>query len=186
MNLTNLTLSAVNKKAIALALAAVVLVGGAAAFVVAKHVSARDRMAELEPRYARLAGIESSAAALDAALSQRRSLLTRHAYLSSQDVAKAGSDAQQRAREIFTKAGLEVSSTQVLPAKAVDGFDRIPIMLRMDGDLSALQSALVVLPGQAPSLFLEVFNVQNAVLPKADGPARLSMQVNLFVLRVRQ
>jgi general secretion pathway protein M len=175
-----------NQKAVALALAAVVLIGGAAAFVVSKHVWASERLAEVEPRYARLIGIEASAPALDAALAQRRALLTRHAYLSSQDVAQAGSDAQQRAREIFSKAGLEVSSTQILPAKAVDGFDRIPIMLRMDGDLSALQSALVVLPGQSPSLFVEVFNVQGTSVPKSDAPPRLSMQVNLFVLRVRQ
>ena len=37
-------------------------------------------------RYARLIGIEASAAALDTALAERRALLTRHAYLSSQDV----------------------------------------------------------------------------------------------------
>jgi len=175
-----------DRKVIALALAGVVLVGGAAAYVATIHVKAADQLAQLEPRYARLTGIEGSAAALDTALSQRRALLTRNAYPSSQDVAKAGSDAQQRAREIFTKAGLEVSSTQILPAKAVDGFDRIPVMLRMDGDLSALQSALVVLPSQAPSLFVEFFNVQNTGVPKADGPQRLSIQVNLFVLKVRQ
>lgn len=181
-----LALSALNQKAIGLSLAAVLLVGGTAAYVVSKHIWARDRLAQLEPRYARLIGIEASAAALDTALTERRALLTRHSYLSAQDVAKAGSDAQQRAREIFTKAGLEVSSTQVLPAKTVDGFDRIPVVLRMDGDLSALQSALVILPSQAPSLFVESFNVQGTSMPRADGPPRLSVQVNLFVLRVRQ
>jgi general secretion pathway protein M len=179
-------LSALSRKAVVLALAAVVLAAGAAAYVASKHAWARDRLAELEPRYARLVGIEASASALDAALAERRGLLTRHAYLSSLDVARAGSDAQQRAREIFTKAGLEVASTQVLPAKAVDGYDRIPVVLRMDGDLAALQSALVVLPGQAPSLFMENFIVQTTGMPKPDAPQRLSLQVNLFVLRVRQ
>jgi general secretion pathway protein M len=181
-----MAVSTMNRKAIAWALAAVVLIGGTAAYVISKHLWASERLAELEPRYARLIGIESSAPALDAALAQRRSLLARHAYLSSQDVAKAGSDAQQRAREIFAKAGLEVSSTQVLPAKTVDGFDRIPVVLRLEGDLSALQSALVVLPSSAPTLFVEVFNVQSTGLPKADAAPRLPIQVNLFVLRVRQ
>jgi general secretion pathway protein M len=175
-----------SRKAVAVALAAVVLLGGAAAYVVSKHTWASERLAELEPRYARLAGIEASAPALDPALRERRALLERHAYLSSQDVAKAGSDAQQRARDIFAKAGLEVSSTQVLPAKTVDGFDRIPVVLRLEGELPALQSALVVLPSSAPSLFVEVFNVQGTSLPRGDAPPRLTMQVNLFVLRVRQ
>jgi general secretion pathway protein M len=172
---------------IALVVGAVVFLGGLATFVVAKHVWAQDQLAQLEPRYARLIGIEASAGAIDAALTERRALLARRAYLSSVDVARAGSDAQQRAREIFTKAGLEVSSTQILPAKAVEGFDRIPVVLRLEGDLSALQSALVVIPAQTPTLFFEGFNVQATGGPlKVDVPQRLAMQVNLVVLRVRQ
>lgn len=182
----NMTLSDLWRNTVLLALAAVVLVATAAAFVVSKHVWARDRLAQAEPRYARLIGMEASASALDAALTERKSLLERHAYPASQDVARAGSDAQQRAREIFAKAGMDVSSTQVLPAKSVDGFDRIPLVMRMDGDLQALQSALVVLPGQAPSLFFEGFNVQNTGMPRADAAQRLSVQANLFVLRVRK
>ncbi|MEO5669482.1 MAG: type II secretion system protein GspM [Ramlibacter sp.] len=174
------------RSSIALTLAGVVLVAGAAAFVASKHLWASDRLAEVEPRYARLIGIESSAPALDLALSERKILLERHTYPAVYDVARAGSDAQQRAREIFTKAGLEVSSTQVLPAKAVEGFDRIPVVLRMDGDLLALQSALVVLPSQAPSLFVEGFNVQNTGMPRPDAPQRLTVQANLFVLKVRK
>ena len=174
------------RRAIGLTLVSVVLIGAVAAYAVSKHVWAQGQLAELEPRYARLIGLEASAAAVDAALTQRRALLARHAYLASDDVARAGSDAQQRAREAFSKAGLQVSSTQVLPAKAVEGFDRIPVVLRLEGDLTALQSALVVLPGQAPTLFMDAFNVQNTGMPRPEGAQRLSIQVNLFVLRVRQ
>lgn len=179
-------MSAASRSAIALALGALVFIGGATAYVVSKHVWARDRLAELEPRYARLIGLEASAPALDTALAERRSFLARHAYLSSQDIAQAGSDALQRARDTFAQAGLAVSSTQILPAKEAAGFDRIPLVLRMDGELAALQSALVVLPSQAPSLFVEGFSVQTAGMPKADAPQRLSLQVNLFVLRTRK
>lgn len=182
-----MTVPLATRHLIALVLGAVVLIAGFATYVVTKHVWAQEQLAQLEPRYARLIGIEASGGAMDAALTERRVLLARHAYLSSQDVAKAGSDAQQRAREIFTKAGLDVSSTQVLPAKTVEGFDRIPVVLRVEGDLSALQSALVVIPAQTPSLFIEGFNVQTMGMPaKNDAPQRLAMQVNLFVLRVRQ
>lgn len=174
------------RRAIGLTLVSVVLIGAVVAYGVSKHVWAQGQLAQLEPRYARLIGLEASAAAVDAALTQRRALLARQAYLVSDDVARAGSDAQQRAREAFSKAGLEVSSTQVLPAKAVEGFDRIPVVLRLEGELPALQSALVVLPGQSPTLFMDGFNVQTAGVPSKDGTQRLSIQVNLFVLRVRQ
>ena len=179
------TLPVRTRNAIVLAAAVALLLVATVAFLFSKHFWARERLAELEPRYARLIGIESSAPALDKALIERRALLGRHAYPASQDVARAGSEAQQRARELFTKAGLEVSSTQVLPAKAVDGFDRIPVVIRVDGDLAALQGALVVLPAQSPSLFVEALNVQNTNLPKADVAQRLSVQINLFVLRAR-
>jgi general secretion pathway protein M len=161
------------------------LAGGALAYVAAKHRWAQAALAEIEPRYARLLGLQASAGDLDRALGERRTLLGRQAYLSSQDLAVASSDAQQRARELFTKAGLQVASTQILPPKPVEGFDRIPVVLRLEGDLAALQAALVALPAQAPTLFVEGFNVQSVGMPVPDAPYRLNIQVNLFVLRVR-
>lgn len=182
----NLRMTATHRIAIALGLGVLVFVSGATAYVVSRHVWARDRLAELEPRYARLVGLGESGPAIDAALAERRVFLTRHTYPAGQDVAQAGSDALQRARETFSRAGLDVSSTQVLPPKEADGFDRIPVVLRMEGDLAALQGALVVLPIQAPSLFIESFNVQTVGMPKADGPQRLAVQANLFILRARK
>jgi general secretion pathway protein M len=180
----NATLPVSRRMAIGVA-AAFVLIAGGVVFLASRHASVTEQLAQLEPRYARLTGIESSSVALEAALAQRRTLLARHAYAAGLDVARSGSDAQQRAREIFTKAGLEVSSTQVLAAKAVEGFDRIPVVIRVEGDLPALQSALVVLPAQAPTLFMEGLNIQTAGTPKPDGAHRLAVQVNLFVLRAR-
>ena len=175
-----------SRSAIALAVGVLVFIGGATAYVVSTHVWARDRLAELEPRYARLVGLGQSGVALDAALAERQAFLVRHAYPVSQDVARAGSDALQKARETLSRAGLEVSSTQILPAKEVEGFDRIALLLRLEGDLSALQGALVVLPGLTPSLYVESFVVQTVAGTRPDGQQRLSLQANLFVLRSRK
>ena len=180
------TMAPAQVSAVALVLGLVVFVGGISAFVVSRHLWAQDRLAEVEPRYARLVGLGESGPALDTALAERRAFLTRHSYPASQDVARAGSDALQRARETLSRAGLDVSITQVLPAKEIDGFDRIPLMLRLEGELPALQSALTVLPTLSPSLFFESFNVQTVGMPRADGPQRLTLQANLFVLRNRK
>jgi general secretion pathway protein M len=177
--------AAISRNTLLVALGAAAVVAAAAFYLFDKHKWAASTLASIEPRYARLLGLQSSAADLDKALTDRRAILARHAYLSTQDVAQAGSDAQQRVREIFGKAGLDVASTQVLPAKAADGFDRIPLVLRLEGDLAALQAALTVLPNQSPTLFAEGFNVQTSGIPRPDAPPRLSMQVNLFVLRMR-
>lgn len=155
------------------------------AYVATRYQWAQATLAQVEPRYARVAGLEMSAVELDRALLESRAALARQTYPSAQDVAVAGSDAQQRARELFTKAGLQVSSTQLLAAKTADGFDRIPIVLRLEGDLPALQAALAALSGQTPSLFLEGFNVQTIGMPRPEVLSRLNIQVNLFVLRVR-
>lgn len=181
-----LHIPAAQRSAIALVLGILVFVAGLGTYVVSRHVWAQGRLAEVEPRYARLVGLGQSAAAIDAALAERRAFLTRHAYPASQDVARAGSDALQKARETLSRAGLDVSTTQVLAAKEVEGFDRIPLMLRLEGELPALQSALVVLPTLSPSLFFESFSVQTMGMPRADGPQRLSLQANLFVLRSRK
>lgn len=178
-------LTAAGRRLVFAAFFVALLAGATVSYVVAKHRWAEAALAELEPRHARLLGLQASAGDLDRALAERRAALGRQAYLSSQDVAVASSDAQQRAREAFTKAGLQVSSTQILPPKQVEGFDRIPLVLRLEGDLAALQGALVSLPAQTPALFVDGFNVQSMGMPVADAPNRLNIQVNLFVLRVR-
>jgi len=177
--------SGVSRNLILFTFVVALLAGGVLAYVVAKHRWAQAALAEIEPRHARLLGLQASAGDLDRALTERRAALARQAYLASQDLAVASSDAQQRAREVFTKAGLQVASTQILPPKPVEGFDRIPLVLRLEGDLAALQAALVTLPTQTPALFVDGFNVQTTGMPIPDAPQRLNIQVNLFVLRVR-
>ena len=168
-----------------LAFVLALVAGASVSYVVAKHRWAQNALAELEPRYARLLGLRASGAELDRALAERRAVLASHAYLASQDLSVASSDAQQRARELFTNAGLQVASIQILPPKPVEGFDRIPVVLRLEGDLASLQAALLKLPVQTPALFVDGFNVQSMGMPVADAPYRLNIQVNLFVLRVR-
>ena len=154
-------------------------------WAIAVHQGAVAGLERVEPRQARLVGLEASAAELDRALAGRRTLLDRYAYPASFDTARAGSDAQQRARDLFTRAGLQVASTQVLPAKPLDGFERIPLVLRMDGDFSALHGALVVLGSQSPALTMEALSAQTVLTGKPDAPARVSVQATLYVLRVR-
>lgn len=165
---------------------AVALLAALGAVVWQKHSWAQDRLAEVEPRYARLAGLEANRAELDVTLAATQASLARSVYGPGQDASRAGNDAQQRARDVFTKAGLDVVSTQVLPIdKQEERFDRIPIVVRLEGDVVALQSAMTVLPTLTPFLFVEGMSVQAMGAVKPDAPQRLSAQFNLFVLRQR-
>jgi general secretion pathway protein M len=152
-------------------------------YVIQKHRWAQDRLQELEPRYARMLGMEKHADDLEKARNQARSTLAQYTYPASRDVSQAGNDAQQRVRNIFSAAGLEIVSSQVMPAKTEKSFDRIPLAVRTEGELLALQTALVGLTGQSPAILVDGVAVQTIGAVKADKPQRLGVQFNLSVLR---
>ena len=154
-------------------------------FVFDNYRTAQNRAAELEPRYARLQGMRANRQELDETDTKATALLARFAYPSTLEVTQAGNDAQQRLRTIFAGAGLEVASSQVLPAKTEKEFDRIPLSVRVDGELLGLQSALVVLSSQTPAVMVEALTVQAIGAVRADKPQRLSSQFSFYVLRVR-
>lgn len=157
----------------------------AAARVWSVYEAAREQLETLEPRHARMVGLGADRERLQAALAQANEALGRHAYPSGRDVSQAGNDAQQRVREIFSKAGLDVVSIQLLPAKTAAPFDRIPVSLRIEGEMTALQTALAVLPTVSPTLFVDGLSLQGASGLRPAGPARVVAQLELFVLRSR-
>lgn len=149
------------------------------------HRADEERLQTIEPRFARLAGLALDKGELAAALTTTRGAVARHIYPGNRDASQAGNDAQQRARDVFSRAGLEVLSSQVLPSKAVKQFDRIPITVRVEGEYMVLQTAMAALPSLSPTLFVEGFNVQNVTVGKPDAVPRLVVQLDLFVLRAR-
>lgn len=157
-------------------------------YVAQRHMAAQERLAQLEPRYARLLGLEAQKADIDAALNSATQARAQYVYPASQDANQTGNVAQQKVRDIFSAAGLQVSSSQVLPAKEEKGFDRIPLNVRAEGDMLAMQSALAVLNGQLPIIVINELEVQvlgafGSLDPKIVP--RLSITFGLSVLRER-
>lgn len=170
---------------LSLAVAFMVLVGLAAFYVQGIHRADEERLETIEPRYARLAGLATDKGQLAAALAATRSSVSRHLYPASREVSQAGNDAQQRARDVFSSAGLEVLSSQVLAVKPGKQFDRIPITVRVEGEYLTFQTALAAMPSLSPTLFVDGFNIQSVPGAKPDAPLRLVVQLELFVLRAR-
>lgn len=150
-----------------------------------KHQTAVQRMAEMEPRHARLQGLQGSAKALEQAQAAAQATVAQYIYPSDTDANQVGNAAQQRVRNLFTAAGLQIVSSQVLPAKAEKNYDRVPLAVRAEGDLLALQGALVGLSGQMPAIVVRGMNIQTIGSVRADAPQRLAVQFDLFVLRGR-
>lgn len=157
-------------------------------YVASKHVWAQARLAELEPRYARLLGIRQQNQELQAAYQKAMQAKNTYVYPAVKDDTQTGNQAQQKARELFTAAGLQIVSSQVMPAKDDRGFDRIALVVRAEGELLALQSALAVLGQQQPAMVLSELNVQvhgGLVSLNPKSAPRLTVVFTLSVLRER-
>lgn len=150
-----------------------------------KHQWATSQLAQLEPRYARLLGLQKSQDALAQASAASKSQLARYAYPASQDPLQAGNDAQQRIRALFADSKLDIGSIQVLPPKTQDAFDRIGVSLRVEGDLAGLQNALTLLEAQSPTVWVDSVTIQTIGPVKPKFSPRLAAQLSFSVLRSR-
>lgn len=150
-----------------------------------KHVWAQQQLAQLEPRYARLLGLQASKDSLVRLEAETKAQLARRVYPATQDTAQAGNDAQQRIRTLFADSKLDIGSIQVLPPKEQKSFDRIGVVLRVEGDLVGMQNAMALLEAQSPTVWVEAVAVQTIGAVKPKSVQRLGGQFTLFVLRSR-
>ena len=157
-------------------------------YVMGKHVRAQEMLAQLEPRHARLLGLESQRADLETVRQRAAALREQYVYPATGDEAQTGNQVQQKVRDTLTSAGLQVISSQVLPAKEEKGFDRIRMVVNTEGEILGVQSALAVLSSQQPVIIIDELNV-NVVGALANNspklPSRLSAHFSLSVLRER-
>ena len=170
----------------ALTLVALLLpLAGAAAYVWIHHQRIQGHLADLEPHYARLAGLVEHEAEIKAKNIQAKEQLARLAYPAGQDVTQTGNDAQQRIRSLFADSKLDIISIQVLPPKKEDTkFDRIAVNLRVEGDLAGIQNALAKLSAVSPAVVIDTLSLQTIGAARPASIQRLGGQVNLYVLRV--
>ncbi len=154
-------------------------------WVVQKHLWAESELEALAPRHARLLGLMSSADPMKNALVSTKATLLLKAYPADQDSAQAGNAAQQKIRTLFADSKLDVISIQVLPVTELKFFDRIGIVVRVEGELIGLHNAMTALDAQNPVVWFDSLNMQTVGLVKPKSAQRLSAQFSLFVLRSR-
>lgn len=158
--------------------------GWAGWLVWSKHQYAVERLADIEPRHARLTGILQREAEFTAEVAEVQQRLNELVYAPTMESQAAGTDAQQRVRQLFTSAGLNLVSSQMLEPKVEGAFDRIPMTVRLDGDLVALQAALNGLDTLRPVIWIDNMSVQTGAMARDQAP-RLNIAFNLSVLRGR-
>lgn len=165
-------------------IACVLLVcAGAGVYVYKKHQWVQNHLAEfIGPRYARLAGLKAGGDALSAAAARANELEALYVYEGGQDANQMGNEVQQRVRSLLTAAGMSILSSQVLPAKAESGLERISLSVRAEGDIASLHSALIGMAEHRPAVIIDQINIQSQDMPDR-GVQRLSVQFGFLILR---
>jgi general secretion pathway protein M len=156
----------------------------AAAFIAQKHYWATDKLAELEPRYARLLGLVGAKDTLQRSAAEAERLLASWVFPGEQSVSQVGASAQQHARQLAEAAGLSVSSSQILQARNQGAFELIPVSMSVEGGLPALRAFLESLYTQSPLLLLDTLSVQAGARVSGAQP-RLAIQITVSALRLR-
>ncbi len=158
---------------------------GAASYAWAKHRWAVNRLADIEPRYARLAGLRDAGPQIDALQRDLAGNLAQFAYPADGDTAQVGNAALQRVRELATAAQLRVSSSQVLAPRDVEGFQRIGLNLVVEGDWGQVLQFLQALARQRPMIHGERIQLTSRGSPAAGAPQVMVGNFGFYVLKAR-
>lgn len=154
------------------------------ASVGAAYASERSR---IEPRLARLQGLLNEQALLARRSEEAERLLRQLAYPADQDVTALAAALQADVRQLMDAAGMEVSNSQVLPARQEDLFERVIVKLTVSGTTEAFSTALAALSAQRPQLLIEeldAFPERNS--RRANGSPAQMVKAVVQVIALRQ
>lgn len=155
-------------------------------WVHAKHQWGQEQLATLEPRYARLLGMQQQEEEIQQALKRVAQAKANHIYPGENDTTQTGNAIQQRLRTAMDRAGLSIVSSQVRPNPEEGPYERIDVIMSTEGELPAIQMALISLRDITPTIWLEdvEFNLQAGLLNVSPKVApRLSAQFTFSILR---
>ena len=155
-----------------------------------------DQIAAIQPRTARLLGMEKRFDQLEVANNEAGNLLRELAYPADKDSAMTAAALQQDIREVMAGAGFSISGSQILASRRTDGFDRLGLDITVVGNIDALDDALTELGMMRPLVFVEFVTIKPSrsrarrqpvaeKVPEGD-PRKLTARFQLFSLRVVQ
>ena len=161
----------------------VVLTG--AVYVWRKHQWAAQTLADIQPRYARLLGLQNSAPALAAMQRQLDDNLAQYAYGPGQSAEQIGPLILQRVRELATGQDLSLTSSQVLATREEESFDRIGVDVSIGGAWSSVVAFAHALSTQRPALYAESVQIEGQRGTFGGATHMVNVRMSLFALRAR-
>jgi len=94
-------------------------------------------------------------------IEQIKAQFKKQNYFSTRDtVALASADIQRFIKSTISKAGGQLTSTQVLPSSNKDGFNKITVKVRMSADVNALRDILYEIEASTPIMIVEQLDIR--------------------------
>lgn len=157
-------LTAVQRRAVALALAALLIVLFYLVLlnpVVEKYRQYDEKIAELSYRLNQYQTLAKDRAVYQRLLDQmKRRDLAKEYYLAKRKPALASAELQERVKRVIDHYQAELISTQVVGAQRGERSPETTVRVRMRGDIGALQKVLYTLETSRPILFLDNVVIQ--------------------------
>lgn len=170
----------------AAALALLLALALAASYALRQHQQAAQTLENTNSRASRLAGLLHNEEQLGRMQAELQDNLSQYVWPPDRELADVGNAALQRVRALANSQGLRLASSQAqATARDENGFDRIGLDVRIEGEWEAITALLRELGSVRPALYLDTAHL--SVLNPGDQtrPPILAAQIGLFVLRQR-
>jgi general secretion pathway protein M len=154
-------------------------------YVWQKHEAALEKMAQWEPRHARLQGILAQQNDFATANQLAQSLLNVFVYPAEADGTKVANEAQQRIKSALEQAGFRVESIRVSEGVESGDFLRLKVSARLDGNINHLFRSLLLLREQNPVLIVDAMRFNNEGPLFKASVQRITGQMDFTVLRAK-
>jgi len=155
--------------------------------VLSVHRNASRLLADIQPRYARVAGLLQSTELIGKSTQALQANLTEYVYPAEGDPGQIGNQALQQVRDIANARGLRVTSSQVAAPREDRGFDRIGLSLRVEGDWPQMLTLMRELARQRPAIYSDIVQISSqGNFSQTRGVTVISTQFDLYVLKERK
>lgn len=159
-------------------------IGGA--YVYQKHRYALGVLDDLQPRYARLLGLQQSADTLAQRAQLAQVALQQRLYPADADPGATANEALQRARALLEEAGLSIEVSQTAPVQDEGpALQRIGLTFTAEGDMAAIVAGMQKLQAAQPVIGVLKTTIRPAGLTPPSSNPKLKVQLQLAVWKPR-
>lgn len=160
-------------------------IGFGANVVYQKNIWLLSQLEYIEPRFARLKGIEPELKYMNEKIDDTNRGLALYIREVKGDPNQEGNEILQNVRKVLESSGFEANSAQVVLDDKGDKFKKYSVIIKGEASVGSLMSSLSGLKDLKPVLIIDSMSVQSTGLSQPHVAQRIVVQLNLSSIRSR-